>query len=174
MIIVDPYIHISELEKGDEAALVQWLNDEVIYQNTLRIPLPYKAEHARDFLHYVRLMRKEHRKPTEWAIRNPSGAMIGCIGFSRIYGKYAHKDEMGYWLAAPYRGKGIMTRVVEVVSDWGFQQFDLWRLEAPVFPHNPASGKVLEKNGFVSEGVLRNYVLKDSRPMDVIMYAKVR
>ena len=138
------------------------------------MPFPYKAEHARDFLQYARLMRKEHNKPTEWGIRNPSGALIGCIGFSRIYGKYAHKDEMGYWLAAPYRGKGIMTRVVGVISQWGFEQFDLWRLEAPVFPHNPASGKVLEKNGFLAEGTLHNYVLKESRPMDVIMYAKAR
>ncbi len=174
MIILDSYIHLSELEKGDESALVKWLNDEVIYHNTLRIPLPYKIEHARDFIYYTRLMRKEHNKPTEWAIRNPAGEMIGCIGFSRIYGKYAHKDEMGYWLATPYRGKGIMTRVIAVVSDWGFEQFDLWRLEAPVFPHNPASGKVLEKNGFVAEGILHNYVLKENKPMNVIMYAKIK
>jgi len=174
MIFIDSYIHLSELEKSDEAALVRWLNDEIIYQNTLRIPLPYKFEHARDFLHYAKLMRKEHRKPTEWAIRVPGGEMIGSIGFSRIYGKYSHKDEMGYWLAAPYRGKGIMTKVIGAVCDWGFRQFNLCRIEAPIFPHNPASGRVLEKNGFVAEGTLRNYVLKENRPMDVIMYAKVR
>ena len=173
-VYVSPQIHLSELEKGDEMALVRWLNDEVIYANTLRIPKPYKPEHARDFLRYTRIMRREHRHATEWAIRNLDGDMIGCIGFSRIYGKYSHKDELGYWLAAPYRGRGIMTEVVAVASDIGFRQFDLWRLEAPVFPHNSASAKVLEKNGFVAEGTLKNYVLKNSRPMDVTMYAKVR
>ncbi|MDJ1494661.1 GNAT family protein [Cytophagaceae bacterium DM2B3-1] len=174
MIAIDSSVYISELTKGDDSAMVKWLNDEVIYQNTLRIPFPYKIEHARDFLHYVRLMRKEHTQPTEWAIRNYTGEMIGCVGFSRIYGKYSHKDELGYWLAAPYRGQGIMTRVVEVVADWGFQHFGLWRLEAPIFPHNPASGKVLEKNGFIAEGTLHNYVMKENRPMDVIMYAKTK
>jgi [ribosomal protein S5]-alanine N-acetyltransferase len=174
LIPVNSYIHLSELEKSDEMALVRWLNDEVIYRNTLRIPLPYKPEHARDFLRYARNMRREHRHATEWAIRNTAGEMIGCIGFSRIYGKYSHKDELGYWLAAPYRGRGIMTEVVAMAMEIGFRQFDLWRLEAPIFPHNLASGKVLEKNGFVAEGTLKNYVLKNSKPMDVVMYAKVR
>ena len=174
MIQIDSYIHISELDKKDEAALVKWLNDEVIYRNTLRIPFPYRPEHARDFLQYAKTMQKEHRHATEWAIRNPAGELVGCVGFSRIYGKYAHKDEIGYWLAAPYRGKGIMTRVVAVVSDIGFRHFDLFRLEAPVFTYNPASGRVLEKCGFVCEGTLRNYVVKESRPMDVFMYTKVR
>lgn len=173
-ISISPQIHLSELEKSDEMALVRWLNDEVIYSNTLRIPMPYKPEHARDFLRYARNMHREHRHTTEWAIRNTAGEMIGCIGFSRIYGKYSHKDELGYWLANPYRGRGIMTEVVAAVIEIGFRKFDLWRLEAPVFPHNLASAKVLEKNGFVAEGTLKNYVLKNNRPMDVIMYAKVR
>ncbi len=174
IIPVNDCVLLSEPQKGDEKALIQWLNDEVIYQNTIRIPYPYKLEHAQAFLSYVKYMRKEHYHPTEWAIRNEAEELIGLIGLSRVYGKYSHKDEIGYWLATPYRGKGIMTEVVGVVSDLSCMQFDLYRLEAPIFPHNPASGKVLEKNGFIQEGILHNYVLKNTRPMDVIMYAKIR
>jgi RimJ/RimL family protein N-acetyltransferase len=173
-ISINEHISLSPLREGDEEALVRWLNDPVLIRNTLRIPYPYDTEHARWFIDYVQAMQAEHGKPTEWAIRDQSGALIGGIGFSRAYGKYSHKDEVGYWLGAPYRGKGIMTGVVAKVCDIGFQQFKLLRIEAPVFDFNAASARVLEKNGFAAEGVLRSYFLKNDKPVDVKMYAKVK
>jgi RimJ/RimL family protein N-acetyltransferase len=119
-------------------------------------------------------MRVEHGKSTEWAIRDGDGALIGGIGFSRVYGKYSHKDELGYWLGQPYRGRGIMTQVVAKVCEVGFGHYKLRRIEAPVFEFNAASARVLEKNGFVAEGILRSYFLKNDKPVDVKMYAKIK
>ncbi|CAA9289369.1 MAG: FIG01201438: hypothetical protein [uncultured Cytophagales bacterium] len=171
---VNEHLSLSPLREGDEDALVRWLNDPVLQRNTLRIPYPYRPDHARDFIDYVQAMQAEHGRPTEWAIRDGSGALIGGIGFSRVYGKYSHKDEMGYWLGAPYRGRGIMTEVVAKVCGIGFGPYKLLRIEAPVFAFNAASARVLEKNGFVAEGVLRSYFLKNDKPVDVKMYAKIR
>jgi RimJ/RimL family protein N-acetyltransferase len=171
---INEQISLSQIREGDEDALVRWLNDPVLIRNTLRIPYPYETEHARWFIDYVRAMQDEHGRLTEWAIRDRSGALIGGIGFSRAYGKYSHKDELGYWLGEPYRGQGIMTQVVARVCDVGFQQFKLLRIEAPVFAFNAASARVLEKNGFAAEGTLRSYFLKNDRPVDVKMYAKVK
>ncbi len=171
---VNDHLFLSQIRENDEAALIKYLNNETIHRNTLRIPYPYRSEHAHDFMEYVLAMKEEHGRLTEWAIRNRKGELIGGIGFSRIYGKYSHKDEVGYWLGEPYRGQGIMTEVVAKVCEIGFRDFKLFRIEAPVFPHNAASGRVLEKNGFVAEGVLRHYFLKHARPVDVKMYAKIR
>jgi RimJ/RimL family protein N-acetyltransferase len=173
-IAIDNFISLSHIQKGDEAALAKYLNNETIQRNTLRIPFPYKLSHAKDFMDYVNAMKKEHGQLTEWAIRNSQGELIGGVGFSRIYGKYAHKDELGYWLGEPFRGQGIMTKVVAQVCEIGFTEFKLLRIEAPIFPHNIGSGRVLEKNGFVMEGLLRNYFLKHDRPVDVRMYAKCK
>jgi ribosomal-protein-alanine N-acetyltransferase len=50
----------------------------------------------------------------------------------------------------------------------------LVRLEAPVFEWNPASMRVLEKGGFVREGVMRKGVFKDGKIIDAMLYARVR
>ena len=171
---IDDQFHLSQPVKGDKEDLVRWLNDPVLQRNTLRIPYPYTMEHAREFISFVEAMKSEHGKLTEWAIRDGDGQLIGGIGFSRIYGKYAHKDEMGYWLGEPFRGKGIMTEVVAKVCEVGFTQYKLIRIEAPVFEFNTASGRVLEKNGFRAEGILRSYFLKNEKPVDVKMYARIR
>lgn len=171
---VNGQISLSQVGKDDEEALIRWLNDPDIRQNTLRIPFPYRQEHAKDFIRHVQAVKQEYGYLTEWAIRNGEGLLIGGIGFSRVYGKYSHKDEMGYWLGAPFRGLGIMTDVVAKVCEIGFTEYNLLRIEAPVFEFNTASGRVLEKNGFVAEGVLRSYFLKNDKPVDVKMYAKIR
>ncbi len=170
---VNEQISLSQIRKGDEDALVRWLNDPVLQRNTLRIPYPYRVQHGREYIDYVRAMKSEHGKLTEWAIRDASGYLIGGIGFSRVYGKYSHKDEMGYWLGEPYRGKGIMTQVVDKICNVGFNVYKLLRIEAPIFEFNAASGRVLEKNGFVAEGILHNYFLKNDKPVDVKMYARI-
>jgi len=173
MIQVNDHIRLSQVRKGDEEALVRWLNDPVLQRNTLRIPSPYRKEHAGEFIRHVQAVKKAYGYLTEWAIRDGNGYLLGGIGFSRAYGKYSHKDEMGYWLGEPYRGRGIMTEVVAKICDIGFREYKLLRIEAPVFEFNTASGRVLEKNGFVAEGILRSYFLKNDKPVDVKMYARV-
>lgn len=66
-----------------------------------------------------------------------------------------------------------MTEVVRATSDFAMHNFDLVRLEAPVFEWNPASMRVLEKCGFVREGVRRRSVFKDGKIIDAVVYAKV-
>jgi RimJ/RimL family protein N-acetyltransferase len=67
-----------------------------------------------------------------------------------------------------------MTAAVNATADYIFGHFDIERLEAPVFEWNPASMRVLEKCGFVREGVLRRSILKDERLIDSVLYARVR
>jgi RimJ/RimL family protein N-acetyltransferase len=66
-----------------------------------------------------------------------------------------------------------MTSAVRAVSDHLLGHFDLVRLEAPVFEWNPASMRVLEKCGFVREGVLRRSIFKDGQLIDGVLYARI-
>lgn len=68
----------------------------------------------------------------------------------------------------------IITAAVRATSDHVLAHFDVIRLEAPVFEWNPASMRVLEKCGFVREGVLRRSVLKDGQVIDAVLYARLR
>jgi [ribosomal protein S5]-alanine N-acetyltransferase len=67
-----------------------------------------------------------------------------------------------------------VSEAVRAASEYALSHFGLARLEAPVFAWNPASMRVLEKAGFVREGVLRNSVLKEGQLIDQVLYALVR
>ncbi|KKK07739.1 GNAT family N-acetyltransferase [Micromonospora sp. HK10] len=65
--------------------------------------------------------------------------------------------EIGYWTAAPARGRGVAPRAVDAVSAWAFVRFaagGLTRLELLHQIDNPASCRVAEKSGYVFEEVL--------------------
>jgi len=60
------------------------------------------------------------------------------------------------------------------VCGHAFEEFGLVKITAHVFPHNPASARVLEKCGFQQEGFLRQHFLKDGRFIDVRLFGLLR
>jgi len=87
---------------------------------------------------------------------------------------YGHRAEIGYWLAKPFWGQGIMSAVVGAICDFAFGDWKLVRITAHVFTSNEASSRVLEKNGFEYEGLLRKHHQKDGKFIDSKLYALVK
>lgn len=96
------------------------------------------------------------------------GELAGAIGIINIE---EHKGEMGYWLEERFWSKGLMTEVVARVTDFGLKNLKLKRIFAPVLPFNKGSMRVLEKNDYALEGVLKNHFNKKGRLWDAHMYA---
>ncbi|MCB0279934.1 MAG: GNAT family N-acetyltransferase, partial [Calditrichaeota bacterium] len=113
----------------------------------------------------------EHTIRRNWAIRHQESGLIGSIGLLFLDGLNSHRNEFGYWLGKPFWNQGMMTRVIDVFSRYCMAQFKYKRLQATVDPRNPASARILEKNGFSYEGTLKNYNLKKGQLLDVMMYA---
>ena len=67
-----------------------------------------------------------------------------------------------------------MTAVVQRVCRHAFEEFGLAKITAHVFPHNPASARVLEKCGFQQEGFLRKHFLKDGQFVDARLFGLLR
>ena len=87
------------------------------------------------------------------------------------------KAEVGYLLARPYWGQGMMTEVMRYWTDWALSKPDVFRLEAFFDVENPASGRVMEKAGMEFEGTLKRYSIHPNlskEPRDVHCYAKTR
>lgn len=172
-------IHVNEkvvltaYRPEDEPDLVSWLNDEEIYRNTLAIPYPYTEEDARHWLALASRIDDENDACINWAVRNRSGRLIGGIGRLLVSGKDSHADEIGYWLARPYRNRGVMSLVVRAFCDYWFEQGILVRISAVVFNHNLASARVLEKAGFEREGYLRKAYCKEGQYLDGLLYGRV-
>ena len=69
--------------------------------------------------------------------------------------------ELGYWLAEPYWGKGIMTQMLALAISCYFHHTDVIRICANVYAGNIASMRVLEKIGFRKCGIHRNACFKN-------------
>jgi ribosomal-protein-alanine N-acetyltransferase len=170
MLNADPLI-IRPWRSSDADALVRHANNRKIWLNLRdRFPHPYTGADARA---WVAMRAGERGSPHNFAIEF-QGEAIGGIGlefFSDVHRKTA---EIGYWLGEPMWGCGLATIAVNAVTAYAFATFDLHRIQATVYEWNPASARVLEKAGYTREGRLRNYIVKDGRVGDALMYAKVR
>lgn len=154
----------------DVPSLVKYADNRKIWQN-LRdgFPHPYTVSDAENFI--TRVNSSDPR--TAFAIATDSEA-IGSIGMLPGVDVHRFTAEMGYWIAEPFWGKGIMTEAVRLFIEWAFSDFDLHRISAMPYASNIASHRVLEKAGFLLEGIIRSGAYKDGNIVDMFMYSIVR
>lgn len=81
--------------------------------------------------------------------------------------------DIAYYFSPEYWRMGLATEAVKEVTRFGFNELKLHRIQATVMPDNTPSLKVLEKAGFVEEGVLKKYMF-GREFHDTIMLAAVR
>ena len=162
--------------EADIPHLVKHLNDPYIVARTLMLPVNYSEKDAKFFLTLCDSMEKQFRHLLHFSIRNPEGETIGGAGFhgkNSIAG-LAHRDEIGYWLATAYRGKGIMTEAIRALVEYGFTERNLLRIEAPVYAFNNQSAAVLLRCGFQLEGRLQKAYLRNGIYHDADLFALVK
>ena len=165
MFILRPY------REGDEESLIKNINDKDIYRNTCRIPYPYTPEHAKAWINRCKNSAKKKKKTEVNFAIDINGKVIGGIGLRDIT---SHKAEIGYWLGKKYWGKGIATKAVQLITNFGFKQLKLKRIYAHIFSKNKASARLLEKNNYKREGLMRKYYLKNGKLLDAALYAKIK
>ena len=96
--------------------------------------------------------------------------LVGAIGFHHVNhsSKYA---SVGYWLAADAQGHGLVTRATQALVDQAFGPMGLNRVEIRAAVENRSSRAVLERLGFVQEGVIRDAELLYDHFVDHVVYA---
>ncbi|HEV2968884.1 MAG TPA: GNAT family protein [Pirellulales bacterium] len=171
---VTPEISLTDFKRSDLETLVQWLAEPEIYERTLRIPHPYTLADAEKWLEIVEQATRQNGQTLNWAIRNAAGQLIGGAGLRGFEAFGPHRSEIGYWLAKPYWGRGIMTAVVAAICRHAFETLGFVKIDAHVFSFNDASARVLQKCGFEPEGYLRRHLKKDGRLIDVKLYGLLK
>jgi ribosomal-protein-alanine N-acetyltransferase len=84
-----------------------------------------------------------------------------------------YRTEIGYILHPDHWGKGIMKEVINAVVDYGFNDLKLHSIEALLSPENIASSSVLERNGFVKEGHLKENFYFNGKFSDTAIYSRL-
>ena len=105
----------------------------------------------------LEIIRTVFHNDTNWAIElKETGEAIGCVGYlpaSASNLKISEDQaELGYWIARPYWGQGICTEAMRMIVDYCFNEKGFTTLWGDYFLDNPASGRVMEKCGFVDTG----------------------
>jgi ribosomal-protein-alanine N-acetyltransferase len=147
---------LGSVTPADAAALVKYLNNPAVTRYTGSIPYPYTLGDAQTWIDERRAWTLTPEPEIFFAIRQAEGELIGTIGLNEFEAGRTRVAEVGYWLAQPFWGQGIMSQAVGAFVLYAFESLGLHRLYARVFDPNVGSWRILEKHGFRLEGVLRH------------------
>jgi len=127
---------------------------------------PYTVETGKAFIEFATKDNPIHIFAIEI-----NGKASGGIGIHPQHDIQQKNAELGYWLAEPFWGHGIMTKAVKQMIDFAFKTFDIDRLFARPFGSNIASQKVLEKAGFEFETRFEKTFFKNGEFEDELFYS---
>jgi ribosomal-protein-alanine N-acetyltransferase len=158
-------------KKGDEISLQKHADSTKISRFLLdRFPSPYTMDEA---IWWVDRLIDQPEPLLNFAI-TIDDKVIGGIGLEPREDVYRKTALLGYWLSEELWGRGIITQAVKLITQYAFESLDLIRIQAGILSTNPASMRVLEKAGYVKEGISRNAVIKNGEIVDEHVYAMVK
>ncbi len=131
---------------SDRFAVAEYCRDP-LFETLMTLPWPYEQRHADFFLYRVVPGGWLSGDELTWAVRESEGGpLLGIIGWRRELG------DIGYWLGAPHRGRGLMTEAVIVVTNWLMTVFGRTEVAWECVIGNAASVSVARKAGFTFTG----------------------
>jgi len=126
-----------------------------------RFPYPYTLANAEAFIN----IKVKEDPITNFAI-DIDGEVVGVISVDMREDIYRKTPLLGYWISPIHRSKGIITEAVGLITNYAFTHLDIVCIQANTLGNNPASMRVLEKAGFIKQGILPNSVIKDGKILD--------
>lgn len=160
-------IELRPWKMTDLDNLVRYANNWNIAKNmTDKFHFPYSIENGRAFIEFA-----TKDDPIHIFAIDIDGQAIGGIGIHPQEDIHRKNAELGYWLAEPFWGQGIISKLINRVVDIAFENYDIDRVFARPFGTNIASQKVLEKNQFILECKLDKVIIKDGVQIDELIYA---
>jgi RimJ/RimL family protein N-acetyltransferase len=146
--LTDDLVTLRPWRDGDEAAIVECVDGEPEITRWLdRVPQPYTLEDARG---YIAGLGEQSFAITDAR----TGRILGSIGTT--WNESGDVGEIGYWLRADARGRGVTTRALTLISAWALGRDGVARLQLRADVENTSSRRVAEKAGFKPEGILRS------------------
>lgn len=168
-------ITLRPVRESDIDAIYEACQDPLIPRFTT-VPSPYTLTHAQFFV--------QEQEPARFASKSELLFVIsegyeneerfcGLISFHSV-SLGNHAAEIGYWIAAPARGKGIGRTAARMITEYGFQTMGFRRIEALVDVDNEASKALLRSAGYQLEGIMRQKVTRDNgEQIDMALFSRV-
>jgi ribosomal-protein-alanine N-acetyltransferase len=163
---------LREVTTEDSNSLLKYLSDEEVMKYYGLNPFQ-SINDALDEISWYQSIQK-NKTGIRWGITlKDQGAVIGSCGFHNSVLQH-FRTEIGFELSKDHWGKGIAYEAVQAIISYGFDHLDLQRIEALIEPPNSSSQRLVEKLGFIREGLLRNYEFTCGKFDDLYMYSLLK
>ncbi|MFW0756910.1 GNAT family N-acetyltransferase [Pseudomonas sp. H11T01] len=163
----DPMIVIKRFTEAHVDGITALYNDPAIARQVLQMPFQTTD-----------LWRKRLEPDNERQIQLVAlhqGTVIGNCGleqFSRI--RRSHSGSIGMGVAVAWQGQGVGSKLLAAVLDVADNWMNLQRVELTVYADNEAAHGLYRKFGFETEGLLRDYAIRDGGLVDALSMARLR
>ena len=150
--LTDGVITLRPPREDDADAIIEAVQDPEIPRWT-GVPSPYGPAQARVYLERAGQSRA---LGSEYAFLcvDAEGALLGAFSVMEL-GKREGYGEIGYWVAAPARGRGVASRAVTLLREWAVRDLGLSTIELVIHEDNAGSKRVAERTGFLATGERR-------------------
>lgn len=108
-----------------------------------------------------------------WAICSPDAETFYGAGGLNSLNKEHKKAEVGFWLLPKFWGQGIMTEVMPIICNYGFEHLGLHRIEGFVESENTNCKKAMAKLDFEHEGTMKDCEIKNGKFLSLEIYAQI-
>ena len=152
--LLTPRLRLRPFTLADADRVQQLAGRREIAEGCVLIPHPYPPGLAARWIE-SQAENWQTQQAVSYAITVlDTGLLLGSISLMLHEQRQADRSieltgNLGYWLAPEYWVQGLMSEAVAALLDFAFDELGVDRVVAEHTPQNPASGRVMEKNGLV-------------------------
>jgi len=170
--IETPRLILKNYSENDLENIHKLKSDPLVWEFSSKVATN-RMEDAKIHLESVLKNYDENKCDFQSLFLKDTGEFIGEAGVLS-FNKQNKRTVVGYNLLSKYWIKGYATEITKALIKHLFEIERVERIEALVGEGNEAPRKVLEKSGFIKEGLLRNFAFIDNRYIDVYYYGIIR
>jgi L-phenylalanine/L-methionine N-acetyltransferase len=164
-------VSIRAAEPGDAAAISALMGSDNVFEGTLQMPLMPVASRVERF-------SKIDTNNLQIVAINASDAgeqIVGAASLAQSPGvlRRAHVRGLGIVVASGWQGQGVGQRLMEAAMHWADNWAGVLRIELTVFADNQRAVALYERHGFVREGLMRAFAMRDGVYADTLLMARL-
>nr|WP_180201865.1 GNAT family N-acetyltransferase [Pseudomonas sp. SbOxS1]NYU01110.1 GNAT family N-acetyltransferase [Pseudomonas sp. SbOxS1] len=167
MTVTDAAITLERFNEFHLVGVTALYNDPAVTRQVLQ--MPYQS---------VEVWRKRLEADNERSLKLVAlhqGVVVGELGleqFSRI--RRSHAGSFGMGVVPAWQGKGVGSKLLAAALDIADNWMNLRRVELSVYADNEAAIGLYRKFGFETEGLFRDYAVRDGAYVDTLSMARLR
>ncbi|BAB04418.1 GNAT family protein [Halalkalibacterium halodurans] len=163
---------LRKITTDDARSILSYLSDKEVMKYFGLEPFQTLEDALGEIAWYESILHEQ--TGIRWGITlKGQDEVIGSCGFHQWVPKH-HRAEIGFELSKLYWGQGIASEAIRAVIQYGFEHLELQRIQALIEPPNIPSQRLVEKQGFISEGLLRSYEYTCGKFDDLYMYSLLK